>query len=245
MFYTSYKIIPFDFIAQKNAQEAQHAFIRKFVKAKHEIVSFVDNRLGWNEAGEFFDYFKGSFNLSIAVRNSETNKRVLIRFPFPGKVYEPWREKKVKNEVMIMNYLSKYTSISVPRVYHWGLTKESLQQLGLFMIEEFMEGENLGDILKKPTENEADPAILDPDIDEAKLNIVYEQVAGFMLELSRLEFPRIGAISKDTVSGQWTVAEPPLTYDMNEVVGFAGFPADYFTTMPLFAHSSDYFIARA
>jgi hypothetical protein len=60
------------------------------------------------------------------------------------------------------------------------------------MIEEFMEGENLGDILKKPTENEADLAILDPDIDEAKLNIVYKQILGFMLELSRLEFPRIG-----------------------------------------------------
>ena len=195
-------MIPFDFIAQKNAQEAQHAFIRKFVVAQHEIVSFVNNRLGWNEAGEFFDYFKGSFNLSMAVRNSETNKRVLIRFPFPGKVYEPWREKKVKNEVMIMNYLSEYKSIPVPRIYHWGLTEESPQQLGPFMIEEFMEGENLGDILKKPTGNEADPAILDPDIDEAKLNIVYEQVASFMLELSRLEFPRIGAISKNAVSGE-------------------------------------------
>jgi hypothetical protein len=32
---------------------------------------------------------------------------------------------------------------------------------------------------------------------------------------------------------------------MNEVVGFAGFPADHFTTMPSFAGSSDYFVARA
>ena len=71
-----------------------------------------------------------------------------------------------------MKYLSKYTSIPIPCVYHWGCTKESPQQLGPFMIEEFMEGENLGDILKKFTGNEADPAILDPAIDEAKLNIV-------------------------------------------------------------------------
>jgi hypothetical protein len=104
-----------------------------------------------------------------------------------------------------------------------------------------MDRENLGNILKKPTENEADPAILDPDINKAKLNIVYEQIAGFILELSQLEFPHIGAISRDTVSGKWTVTEPPLTYDMNEVVGFAGFPADHFTTMPPFARSSDYF----
>jgi hypothetical protein len=66
-----------------------------------------------------------------------------------------------------------------------------------------------------------------------------------MLELSRLEFPCIRAISRDTVSGEWTIAEPPLTYDMNEVVSFAGFPADHFATMPSFTRSSDYFAARA
>lgn len=51
-----------------------------------------------------------------------------------------------------MNYLSEYTSIPIPRIYHWGFTEEGPQQLGPFMIEEFMEGESLGDILKKPTE---------------------------------------------------------------------------------------------
>jgi hypothetical protein len=120
-------MIPFDFIAQKNTQEAQLAFIRKFVKAKQEIVSFVNSRLGWNEAGEFLDYFKGSFNLSIAVRNCETNERVLIRFPFPGKVYEPWRERKVKNEVMWMNYFSEFTRLPIPRIYYWGLAEDSPQ----------------------------------------------------------------------------------------------------------------------
>ena len=113
-------MIHFDFIAQKNAQDAQHAFIRRFVEAKHEIVSFVSNHLWWNDTGEFCGYFKGSFNLSMAVRNSKTNERVLIRFPVPGKVYVPWRETKVKNEVMIMNYISEYTSIPIPRVHDWG-----------------------------------------------------------------------------------------------------------------------------
>lgn len=103
---------------------------------------------------------------------------------------------------MALGYLSERTSIPLPRVYKWGITEESPQQLGPFMIEEFMEGENLGGTLKKPTENEADPAILDPDIDEEKLNFVYEQIAGFMLKPSQLEFPCIGAISKDPVSGE-------------------------------------------
>ncbi|KAL5317944.1 hypothetical protein ACEPPN_015048 [Leptodophora sp. 'Broadleaf-Isolate-01'] len=184
-------MIPFDFIAQKNAQEAEHGFIRKIVEAKHEIMSFVNNRLGWNEAREFLNYFKGSFNLSIAVKNAQTDERALIRFPLLGK------------------YMSR------------GEREKSRTSL----------------------RNEADPAVLDLDINEAKLDIIYEQIASFMLELSRLEFPRIGAISN--VSGEWVVAEPPLTYDMNEVVGFTGFPADYFTTLSSFTCSSDYFAARA
>jgi aminoglycoside phosphotransferase (APT) family kinase protein len=238
-------MMPANHIAERNAKDAQQEFIRNFVEAKPDIVSFVDNCLGWNEAGEFLRFFKGSFNLSIAVRNSVTNERVVIRFPIPGKVYDLWRGKKVKHEVMVITYLREHTSIPVPRVYHWGLTEESPQQLGPFIIMEFMEGENLGDVLKKPTPNEADLAILDPDIDEAKLGGIFEQLASFMLELSRLEFPRIGAISKDAVSGEWAVTEPPLTYDMNEVVSFAGFPAEHFTTMPVFDRSSNYFAARA
>jgi hypothetical protein len=66
-----------------------------------------------------------------------------------------------------------------------------------------------------------------------------------MLKLSRLEFLRIRAIFKNTVSAKWTVAEPLLTYDINKVVGFAGFPADYFITMLSFARASDYFAAHA
>ena len=81
-------MIPFDFIAERDAKDTEHVFLCKFVEAKHEIVSFVNSRLGWNKAGKFLEYFRGSFNLSIAVRNSETNECVLICFPLPGKVYE-------------------------------------------------------------------------------------------------------------------------------------------------------------
>ncbi|KAG9229911.1 hypothetical protein BJ875DRAFT_537459 [Amylocarpus encephaloides] len=210
--------MPANQIAERNAQDAQRDFIRDFVEAKPDIVSFVDHCLGWNEAGEFLRFFKGSFNLSIAVRNRVTHERVVIRFPIPRKVYDRWRGTKVKHEVIVITYLREHTSLPVPC-------------LGPFIIMEFMEGENFGDVLKKPTPNEADLAILDPEIDGAKLGGIFEQLAGFMLELSRLEFARIRAISKDAVSGEWAVTEPPLTYDMNEVVSFAGFPAEHFTTM--------------
>jgi hypothetical protein len=109
---------------------------------------------------------------------------------------------------------------------------------------EFIKEENFGDILKKPTLNKADLAILDPDINEAKLDSIFEQLASFMLELSRLEFLCIRALSKDAVSGEWAVTEPPLTYDINKVVSFAGFLAEHFTTMPVFNCLSNYFAAR-
>jgi hypothetical protein len=47
---------------------------------------------------------------------------------------------------------------------------------------------DLGDLLNKPTENEADPAILDPDIDNAKLDPRLRANRWLFLEVSRLEF---------------------------------------------------------
>ncbi len=63
----------FDFIAERDATDAQYEFMGKFVDVKLDIVSFVDDRLGWNKAGEFFGYFKGSYNLGIGVRNGGRN----------------------------------------------------------------------------------------------------------------------------------------------------------------------------
>ncbi|KAK0621572.1 hypothetical protein B0T17DRAFT_508909 [Bombardia bombarda] len=236
---------PYDFIAEKNIKGERLAFARRLIQAIGDIVSFVDNRLGWNRSGKFGGFFKGSFNISLDVKHGESDEHVLIRFPSPGNVYGPWRDEKVKNEVMVMNYLREHTSIPVPCVRSWGLTEESPQQLGPFIIMDFMEGQDLSDLLQQPTESKEEPIILDPDIDEARLDFVYEQVASFMLELSHLEFPRIGAISKDATSGQWAVAGRPLTYDMNEVVTLGCYPADQFATMVSFDRASDYFEARA
>jgi hypothetical protein len=80
---------------------------------------FVNCRLGWNTTGTFLNYLIGSFKLSIVVRNVKTHECALIRFPIPGKVYGPWLEQKVKNEVITMKYLSQHTTVPIIRVYHW------------------------------------------------------------------------------------------------------------------------------
>lgn len=98
--------MPGNFIAERNADDAQMDFLREIIEATPDLVTFVNKPLAWDgEAAEFVEFFKGSFNLSLAIRNRVTDEQVLIRFPIPGKVYGPWRAQKIKNEIMVLAYL--------------------------------------------------------------------------------------------------------------------------------------------
>ncbi|KAI1503610.1 kinase-like domain-containing protein [Biscogniauxia marginata] len=227
---------PYDAIAKRNAYDGCFAFARKLIDASGDIISFVDKHLGWNGAGRYDGLLGGSFNISLKVKRGDSDQHVIVRFPYSGKIHGPWREEKVKNEVMAMDYVREHTNIPVPRVHCWGLTKESPGQLGPFIIMDFVEGQNLGRFLAPPTEDKTKLVFLDPNVDDATLDTIYEQIASFMLELSRLKFPRIG---------EWAVTGRPLTYDMNEVVTVGSCPAEHFAAMGPFDRATDYFGACA
>ncbi|KAK2030657.1 hypothetical protein LX32DRAFT_716649 [Colletotrichum zoysiae] len=235
---------PFDFIAEQNIRDSHYAFACSLIEAKEDIVAFVYKRLNWGLTGSYNGFLKGSFNISFKVQRADSDEQVIIRFPIPGRIQDAWRDEKVENEVMVMKYLQDLTSIPVPLVRDWGLTKDSPHHLGPFIIMDFVEGQDLSDLLQQPNENKEDPIALDPDIDNAKLDFVYEQIAGFMLELSRLSFSRIGAISQNAMSGQWEVTRRPLTYDMNEVVTLGGYPTDRLNPAAPFDCASQFFAAR-
>lgn len=78
---------------------------------------------------------------------------------------------------MVIDHLRKSTTIPLPQVLSWGLARGSPQQLGPFIIMEFVNGT---DLLKQPTENNQEEVMLDPSIDEAKLDTVYDQIADYM-----------------------------------------------------------------
>lgn len=214
----------YDEILDRNNEDEKREFVQRFVSAMDDIVRFVADRLDWRHDGaEYVGVKKGSFNGSFVIRNVDDGSKVLIRFPFPGQVYTPWLDEKVTNEVMVLGYIRTHTSIPVPRVLAWGPEDVSPSQLGPFIIMEFMEGTSLDTLLRDPTVPEEDRSVLDPVIDESKLVFVYNQIAGFMLQLSRLPFSRIGAIGETGA-----VSERPLTYDMNELVTTTGVPAAAF-----------------
>jgi hypothetical protein len=71
--------------------------------------------------------------------------------------------------------------------------------------------------------------VLNPDVDNSILDTVYDHIAGYLVQLSMLDFTAIGAISEDYHdSNTWSVTGRPLTYNMNELATVSGYPTGSF-----------------
>ncbi|KIW79542.1 hypothetical protein Z517_06154 [Fonsecaea pedrosoi CBS 271.37] len=229
----------FDEIAETDGDDKCRAWLRRILDSKQDLVDFAGRCLKRGGNGAYVGFLKGSFNFSFRV-SFRDGQDVIIRFPKPG--HTAFREEKVTNEFRVMEYLRQNTTIPVPCVHRWGLTKESPRQLGPFIIMDLIDGTLLSTMLKQP---DTPDLVLDPNVDNALLDKVYRQIAGFLLQLSELRFSKIGAISKeDHTSNTWHVVARPLTYDMNELATVAGYPGDQFPTEP-FDRTSDYLTSVA
>ncbi|KAJ5106666.1 hypothetical protein N7456_003341 [Penicillium angulare] len=202
----------FDELEETNGDDECRAWLSRALDSRAELAVFVAERRKGGAIGTFVCFLKGSFNISFRYNFSDGGPDVLIRFPKPGHTATAYRDEKVANEVQIMDYLLQNTDIPLPRVHSWGLTAESPQQLGPFIIMDYVNGTLLSTILKQPDQEDM---------------------------LSQLKFAGIGAISKDRASGAWHIAGRPLTYNMNELATAAGYPDAKFPTAP-FGGTSDY-----
>ncbi|TPX14886.1 uncharacterized protein E0L32_004995 [Thyridium curvatum] len=227
----------FDEIEETNGDDECRAWLDRVLDAKVELATFVAARRGGGRATEYVGFLKGSFNFSLRFKFSDGGPDAIIRFPKPGHTATALRDEKVANEVQVMEYLNQNTTIPIPRVHSWGLTSESPQQFGPFIIMDYVEGTLLSTVLKQPMKSDQEDMILDPSIDNAILNKVYHQLADYLLQLSQLSFTRIGAISKD--GDTWSITKRPLTYNMNELATVAGYSDDLFPTST-FDRASDY-----
>lgn len=105
---------------------------------------------------------------------------------------------------------------------------------------DFVDGILLSTIMKQPTENIEDELILRPDIESTTLDIIYDQIADYLIQLSKIDFTSIGSISEDPASKTWSVTGRPLTDGMNELVSTSGYPVDRLTKAQ-FATVNEYF----
>ncbi|KXG46508.1 uncharacterized protein PGRI_053640 [Penicillium griseofulvum] len=226
----------FDEIEETNGDDECRAWLSRAFDSKAELAVFVAERREGGGTGKYVDFLKGSFNLSFRFSFDDRRPDVIIRFPKPGHTATAYRDEKVLNEVQIMEYLHQNTDIPIPRLHSWGLTAESPQYLGPFIIMDYVNGTLLSTILKKPVQV---TIVLNPSIDNAILDKIYYQIAYYIFQLSQLTFASIGAISKDHTSGAWHVARRPLTYNMNELATVSGYLYNQFPTAP-FDRASDY-----
>lgn len=230
----------FDEIAQDDGDNECRAWLQRVIASKAEIATFVAHRRGGGGRGLFDGYLKGSFNLCICVKFDNGEQRAIIRFPKPGHTATAFRDEKVANEVRFMDFLSQNTTIPVPRVISWGLTEESPGQLGPFIIMEYVDGTRLSTILKQPAKDDGDDVVLNPEIDDVRLDNIYDQIADYMFQLSRVNFAGIGAISEDPTRKTWSVTARALTYNMNELATVSGYPLDIFPKAQ-FTSAREYF----
>lgn len=226
----------YDAVAEAKGDKEWEAWLKRVFGAMDEIGAFVAQcRRG--EASGIPNIYRGSFNFCVRVTFKDGGPDAIIRFPKPG--HTAFREEKVAKEVEAIRILQEKTTIPLPRLISWGSTAESPRQLGPFIITEFASGTHLSNVLRDPTEPDGKKDYLDPNIDDRKLDFIYDQLADFAMQILKLNFNRIGAISKNPTSNIWSVIERPLTYSMNELVTSAGYPIDQFPTWT-FECVSDY-----
>ncbi|EFE41029.1 hypothetical protein TRV_04227 [Trichophyton verrucosum HKI 0517] len=158
----------------------------------------------------------------------------LLRFASPGRSMFP--EEKTQAEVAIMLYLKDNTDIPIPTIFDWGM--EGPCDMGPYILMEFVSSaSNLTAKLRKPGYAREDRPVLDPDINESKLELLYGQMADITLQLSRCSFNKIGCLAAGP--GGWAVTKRPLTMNMNELVQLGGYPKDLLPSSP-FTSASDY-----
>jgi hypothetical protein len=162
-----------------------------------------------------------AYNVAVAI-DIQGGGSTLIRFPKPGKVMFP--EEKVRNEVAIMRYIQANISIPVPFILHWGTKEQSPCGLGPFIIMEYIDhASDISDALNTPRRPFEERPILNPFIDEGKLQKLYEQIADVLLQLSALSFSKIGCLTQ-VDENTWSETGRALSSKMNEVVQLGTLP---------------------
>ncbi len=134
----------------------------------------------------------GGFNALFRMKFIDGGS-VVIRFTKPGSTMFP--EEKIKQEVATMRFIQNNTAIPVPFVHHWGTREESPLNIGPFIIMEYMKHDtDMIEALNTAGRTRDERPILNPDVDGALLKNLYGQVAKILLQLSKVELPRIGAL---------------------------------------------------
>ena len=158
---------------------------------------------------------KGSYNWIVQFI-FDSGEEWIVRFPKGPKVKYP--DEKVEAEVLTLKLIRDKTNIPVPTVKAWGLAAENKFGLGPFIMMSVIKGIDLESILRKP---DSEASLMGEDIGDRVAGTIYRQVARYMLQLFKLDFPRIGSLSKSPTSLRVGGAENGVQERVEERVEYA------------------------
>ncbi|PQK17791.1 hypothetical protein BB8028_0008g02970 [Beauveria bassiana] len=204
----------------------QDIAIGRFIVKHHG--SGTSTLLSILKAGSFHAQFRMEF---------EDGGSAVIRFPKAGATMFP--EEKIRNEVAVMKLVQEKSTEPISFILHWGSREESPLQIGPFIIMEYVKHHTDMGGTGHSGPSLQDPPNLDPNIDPAKLKTLYQQMAYILLQLSRLQFPVIGAF-EETDDCTWEVTQRPLSMFMSDFIRIESLPR---AKLPesTFQNSSNYF----
>lgn len=141
--------------------------------------------------------------------------------------------------------MAAHTTIPVPHIYHYGTAAENPTGLGPFIIMDYIDHhQNMSRALLDPELPIDERPVLNPNISDDKLELLYGQMANILLQLSTLKFPRIGSLVEERGQNTVCVGGRPLTANMNDIVVHTNTPANILPSQT-YASTSEWYSALA
>ncbi|KAJ5477831.1 hypothetical protein N7530_003340 [Penicillium desertorum] len=166
-------------------------------------------------------FHHGTFNAGVKMVFSDSTAW-MVRFPRFGKVCEDYMDEKVAMEVSALNLIRNTTTVPVPIVRAWGPAASNRLGLGPFIMMDFINGVSLSSLLQDPAEKPT--RVIKADISDSDIEVIYRQLANFLLQLFKLDFDRIGSLpSPQTESQSQSPTLPrPLTFKAQSILHDGG-----------------------
>jgi aminoglycoside phosphotransferase (APT) family kinase protein len=149
--------------------------ILKDLKIIFDKCEFID---GEPESVEVFPDQGGSFINQIYLVTTSKKDRFVLKIENPN-----WPKEKTQNEVTNLNYISRYTSIPVPKILAYETAIGSSLIGHEYILMTCMKG--------KPLNHEFDRIYQNP----SAYHYVLSQLADYLAQLKKHQFPALGALS--------------------------------------------------
>ncbi|KAL4894944.1 hypothetical protein BDV59DRAFT_200720 [Aspergillus ambiguus] len=165
-------------------------------------------------------FHHGAFNAGMKMVFSD-DTAWMVRFPRKGMICDQLMDEKVAMEVSALSLIQDNTTIPVPKVHAWGPAASNPLGLGPFIMMDFIDGVSLSDILRDP-EAQRPSRVIRENIGNDDIEIIYRQMANFLLQLFRLDFSQIGSLPPPQGQAQKPTPLRPLTLKAHTILQNGG-----------------------